>query len=152
MKLRLSVLTCGKCGQSRGLGVHVCRGGRKGRDRLRPKARFECGRCHRQITNPFTHTCAIRSDFAKRRRKADRQAKAKARRDKRKQQADDARAKRKTAAQQRKANTASRRRRPRASPHNPRNCREPECQRYPCRLYEEGYMDGVASMSGSEAS
>lgn len=151
MKLSVSLLRCGKCGKPRGLRHHVCAGGRRGRDRLRVKAAFECGRCRKKISNPFTHTCSIRSDFAKRKRKADRQAKAKVRRDKRKQRADDARAKRKTADRQRKAATAARRRKPRASPHNPRTCRDEDCQRYPCRLYEEGYADGVASMSGSEA-
>lgn len=149
MKVRLSLLHCGKCGKPRGLRHHVCSGGKKGRDRLRPKAAFECGKCGRKVSNPFTHTCAIRSDWAKRKRKADRQAKARTKREKRKQRADAAKAKRKTAAQQRRA--SARKRKPRAQAHNPHTCRDAECQRYPCRLYEEGYADGVASMSGSEA-
>lgn len=151
MKVRLSLLRCGKCGQPRGLRHHLCRGGRKGRDRLRVKARFECGKCHRRVTNPFTHTCTIRSDWAKRKRQAEQRKKRDAAQEKRKQRAADAAAKRKTAARERKAAAVKRRRKPRAAPHNPRTCREEGCQRYPCRLYEEGYADGVASMSGSEA-
>jgi hypothetical protein len=150
MKLRLSLLDCGKCGKPRGRH-HVCSGGRKGRDKLRLKAGLACGKCGRKVSNPFAHTCTVRSDFAKRKRRAARQAKAAAARDRRRKRAEEAAARRKAAARQRKT-AASRKKKPRASPHNPRNCHDEECQRYPCRLYEEGFADGVASSAGSEAS
>lgn len=148
-------LVCGKCKQPRGR-THVCRGGRKGRDRLRLNAGFRCSTCRRKVTNPFTHTCTVRSDFAKGKRQADRQRKAAEKRRKaaearegRRKRAAEAASRRKAAAKKRQAETKARSktRGQRASPHNPRNCNEAECTRYPCRLYADGYDDGLAAAS-----
>jgi hypothetical protein len=148
MKLSLSLLSCGKCGKQRGR-YHMCRGTRKGRDRLRVKAGFTC-KCGKTVTNPFTHTCSERSDFKKRRRAADRAEKTRKRRARRKRVRDEAAARRRAAAKARraKARATAKARRPRASPHNPRTCKDAECTRYGCVKYREGFVDGVAA--GSE--
>lgn len=148
MKPLLSLsLACGKCGKPRGRH-HLCRGGRKGRDRLKLNAGFTCGTCKKKVANPFTHTCTVRSDWARRRKAAERAEKARRRRERRRKVKADATRRRKAAAAERRHSAPAARRasRPRASPHNPRNCKEDGCQRYPCRLYAEGYADGVTAM------
>lgn len=157
MKLQFSLLRCGKCGKSRGR-YHLCSGTRKGRDRLRLKAAFTCGKCKKTIRNPFTHTCTTRTDWAKRRRRQERQRKAAAQRqrrrertaaarERRRKRAAEAAARRKSAAARRlaEARAGALNRKPRTSPHNPRNCQEEGCTRYPCRLYQDGYGDGFAA-------
>ncbi len=164
MKLQVSLLTCGSCGKPRGLGVHACAGSRGKRDRLRLRAAFTCGKCGKTARNPFTHTCTVRSDWAKRRRRQERHRKAavqrqrrrertEAARERRRKRAADAAARRKSAAARRRAEARARARdrRPRASPHNPRNCQEEGCTRYPCRLYQDGYDDGLtAALAGRD--
>ncbi len=152
MKLRLSLLDCGKCGKPRGR-YHVCSGSRKGRDKLRLKAGFTCGTCKRTVSNPFTHTCGVRSDWAKRKRSAERQEKAKATRDRRRARKADAAKRRKAAAAGRRAKAAAeaKARKPRPAPHNPRTCADPGCTKYGCLKYQEGFTDGMASATEGSA-
>lgn len=149
MKLRLTVLACGSCGKPRGR-YHACPGKRGKRDRLQLAVRFTCRTCGRENRNPFTHTCTVRTDWAKRRRAAERAAKARARRERRKRMRAEAAKRRRDAARARqaKARAAAKARKPRASPHNPRTCADAECTRYGCVKYREGFVDGVAA--GSE--
>lgn len=149
MKLRLTVLACGSCGKPRGR-YHACPGKRGKRDRLQPAVRFQCRTCGRENRNPFTHACSVRTDWAKRRKAAERAAKATARRERRKRIRAEAAKRRRAAARERrlKAAAAAKARKPRASPHNPRTCADPECTRYGCVKYQEGFVDGVAA--GSE--
>lgn len=77
---RLKV-TCGRCGQERQLVGHVCAvsSGRAARRSATPKLKLDfgkCPKCKKRITNPLTHVCAPKSDFKRRKRKAE-QAKAK---------------------------------------------------------------------------
>jgi hypothetical protein len=152
VKLQLSLLTCGSCGKPRGRH-HACAGRRGKRDRVGLRVRFTCPTCKREMRNPFTHTCTVRTDFARRRRAAERRAKAAARRERRKRQQAEAARRRKAAAaeRRRKATAARRARRPRAKPHNPATCQDPECTRYGCVKYREGYDDGFgAAMEGAD--
>jgi len=151
VKLQLTLLTCGRCGKPRGRR-HLCRGTRKGRDKPRLTVRYECGKCGRSVRNPFRHTCSIRTDWARRRKAAARKAKAAARRELRKKRAREAAARRKAAAAERRAKARDAKpARPRADRHNPRNCQDPECTRYGCNLYSDGYKDGlIAAAQGRE--
>jgi hypothetical protein len=137
MKLRLTLLTCGSCGKPRGR-YHACAGKRGKRDRLKPGLRFACPRCGRETKNLLSHTCAPRSDFRKRKR----QAKAAERRARERKRRAEAAARRKAAAKKRKAEAAARPRRKRTAAHVPRMCKDPECQRYGCLKYREGWDDG----------
>jgi hypothetical protein len=163
MKLQVSLLSCGKCGKPRGR-FHLCQGTRSGRDRLRVTALFACGKCKKTVRNPFTHTCTVRTDWAKRRRRQERRRKVAAQRQRRRERTEGARERRRKhaadAATRRKAAAARRRaeararargRKPRAPAHNPRNCQEEGCTRYPCRLYQDGYDDGLtAALAGRD--
>jgi hypothetical protein len=151
VKLQLTLFTCGGCDKPRGLH-HLCRGTRKGRDKPRLTVRYECKKCGRSVRNPFRHTCSIRTDWARRRKAAARRAKAAARRELRKKRAREAAARRKAVAAERRAKARdAKRTRPRAERHNPRNCRDPECTRYPCHLYDDGFTDGLtAAAQGRE--
>ncbi len=148
MKLGLTLLTCGRCGKPRGRH-HLCRGTRRGRDRLQFRFRFTCGTCGKQVPNLFSHTCTVRTDWAKRRRKAERRAKAAAARERRRRRKAEAARRRKAAAKARRAKAAADRkaRKPRASPHNPATCSDPECTRYGCAKYQQGFADGFAAGS-----
>lgn len=75
-------LTCGRCGQPRELIGHVCvaRSGRAARRSATPKLKLDfgkCSDCKRPVGNPLTHVCKPRSDFKSRKRKAERAAKGK---------------------------------------------------------------------------
>lgn len=111
-------------------------------DQRARRVSVECPKCRKRYTNPLAHTCAVSTDF--KRRKA-----AAARAEKR----DAARARRKAAADRRKAAAAERRRkarekRPAAArrpatrqSHDYRLCRDEECPRHACRAYRDGLED-----------
>jgi hypothetical protein len=64
--MKISVVTCGRCGKPRGL-FHTCVtriGRRPGRTRIRVRA--ECPMCGKPIGNPLQHTCTTRTDFKRR--------------------------------------------------------------------------------------
>jgi hypothetical protein len=71
------VLRCGKCGKPfTPFKAHVCNGRRTGRTALKPAVSVTspCPKCGKQRSNPFTHTCQVRTDFKARKHAADRQA------------------------------------------------------------------------------
>jgi hypothetical protein len=98
-------------------------------------ATVKCGTCGKRYRNPLTHTCTVKSDFAKRKRAAERQRKR-----------DQAKARRAAAAGRRKAAAADRRAkargrtapRPRAPQHDYRTCRDEDCRRTACLAFQEG--------------
>lgn len=99
----------------------------------------KCKTCGKRYVNPLTHVCAPKSDFAKRRREAERAARREA-----------ARARKKAAAERRKAAAAERHRKARekrSAPRSPRPqhdyrlCRDEDCQRYACVAYKDGVAD-----------
>ncbi len=119
MPLRIRVTSpvyCGRCGKRRGL-VHSCIVRRAaGRTRVKaPSASLAtCPRCGREYANPFTHVCPSKPGDFKRRQAA--------------------------AAKRAKA-TAPKPARPQ---HDYRTCRDPECRRYGCVAYRDGYANGAA--------
>lgn len=104
------------------------------------RASVKCGTCGKRYANPLTHTCVVETDFAKRKRAAERQAKAEAAR-LRKQEAAD---RRRAAAAARRAKAASSRAAPARRPaHDYRTCRDNDCARHACAAYKAGYEDGI---------
>lgn len=111
---KVTLIRCGRCGKARGL-FHECTSRRQGANyRLKPSLSFACPNCGKQITNPITHICRPKSDFRKRKKAA---AKAAAK--------------------------------PKAKPqshdrhrHDYQTCRDPDCPRFPCRVYREGWEEG----------
>lgn len=96
--------------------------------------------------SPLRHICVTRTDFAKRKAKAKRDAATAARRQKRKAAAARKRAR---AAERRRQATERRRAKKRAAaaqPARPRHdyhtCREPDCQRLTCQAWREGHKEG----------
>jgi hypothetical protein len=146
----LTLLRCGKC-RSRYSFRHVCVTAKAGKRRVRfaPSVSVKCGRCGQRYANPLTHTCTIRTDYRKRlaaaKRKAAAARKAERRRERRARQA----ARRKAAARAREAARRARAearaaapKQPRPPRHEPRSCRDPECTRYGCLHYRDGFADG----------
>jgi hypothetical protein len=146
VRLRLTVLTCGTCGKPRGLR-HACASARKRkRPRLGLVLSFTCGTCGKAVRNPLAHTCTVRTDLRRRRAAQERKSRAAARRERRRRQRAEAAARRKAAARERRAKARARAKAaPRPPRHDPHACRDPECQRYPCRVYRDGFADGLAS-------
>lgn len=168
---KLGLFHCGKCRQ-RYLFNHLCVTTKaRGKTRLKPGLRFTCSGCKKEHGNPLTHRCEIKSDFRKRRATATRKAKTAARAERARQRKQLAAIKRKAAAakraerrKQRRAETAKRRRQaaarrreaarqrkkaraatPKPSPaprHEPATCRDPECAKYGCVHFREGYEAG----------
>lgn len=128
VKIRVSLLHCGKCGKPfTPFKAHVCNGHRTGRTKLKPAVSVTspCPSCGKQRGNPFTHTCQVRTDFKARKaaiaRKAvadRRRAQAKATRERqrareaerRKAAADRRKARQKAAAAARREREAAKRR------------------------------------------
>ena len=69
-------ITCSRCGQRREGIVHVCRSNSKRKATVKPVISFgKCGKCHRPYGgNPLTHVCKPKSDFKKRKTKAEKAA------------------------------------------------------------------------------
>jgi len=129
--VKLTVVTCGRCGKPRGL-LHTCVtriGRRRGRTRIRLRA--TCGRCGKRTGNPLRHVCTTRTDFRRRRSAARRAGQ---------------RAKRKAAAQRRRERARARRKAPRPAPkprHDYQACRDMDCQRQACLAWREGVEAGL---------
>jgi len=137
MKVRLTLVSCGTCGRQRGIW-HTCVTSkrRKTRTRVRPRLAVTCGKCGKP--RGLRHTCTSKTDFKKRpRRKAAAEKKAG-----RRNVSAAARAKREALRKQLKAEAKTKRKRPRAAPHDPANCRLPDCDRYGCKKYRDGFADG----------
>jgi len=137
MKVRLDLATCGTCGKRRGVR-HTCVTSatskrRKTRTRIKPRVTVTCGKAR-----GLRHTCTIRTDFKKRQRqKAAAEKKAE-----RRGRATVARAKREALRKQLKTEAKAKKKRPRAAPHAPATCRLPDCERYGCVKYRNGFVDG----------
>jgi hypothetical protein len=147
---KLTTATCGHCGKRVGPFGHDCRRSmtRKAR-KTRYKVRatptlFRCPRCGEEYANPVTHTCKVRSDFAKRRRAAERK-KATARR------AEERQARRRRIADARRRAAAQRKRKARVArrdsnllkpKHRYQTCRDDDCPRYGCVAYKAGFQAG----------
>lgn len=171
MGLRLSggLLRCGSCGKRYTNPLrHVCvtrADSRRRRTRTRlatPKLTWECGRCGKP--RGARHTCIVRSDFKARKRRHERQAATAVRRRKREAARSrererrqlvrqrQAERRRRAAAERRTRDRARKAAAPRISPrprngnsHDPAACSDPDCQRYGCMQFREGYSAGNAS-------
>ena len=77
-------VVCGRCGRPRGL-THVCTSGGRRKATIKPQVSFgKCPRCKKPQGNPLTHTCRPTSDFKRRKAEHERAQRAKARRQRRK--------------------------------------------------------------------
>lgn len=148
LKLR-GVFRCGACGKPRGLN-HLCNPGRRRRQRTRLQnpVTWECPTCHKK--RGVRHTCAPKSDFKARKRKqatAERRRKRKATRQRQAARRRQAAADRKARAVARKiaAGHAPRLRGPNGGRHEPEACPDPQCPRYGCKKYRDGFADGSAA-------
>jgi len=83
MKVKGGLVRCGRCGRRyTNPFSHVCAGRGNGRTRVKPKfsASVKCPRCGRPYANPLTHVCPGKSgDFRRRKKVAEKRAKAAAR-------------------------------------------------------------------------
>lgn len=127
---------------------------RPARKRIGRLTSRECSTCHKRYSNPFTHTCVVKTDYKRRVRKARRDAKTAARRAARKAAAERRKAARKAAAARRKAKAAERKaarlaareaakRRQPTTEHRYWMCDDLECHRMACKAYREGRERGV---------
>jgi hypothetical protein len=127
------------------------------RRKVRPAVRrvsVTCS-CGKRYTDPLTHTCTVRTDFAKRRAAAERKVKsarkAEKRRERRQKAAErkrEAAARRKAAAKERKATAKTRAPRPRPPAHDYQTCTDPQCEKYGCVAYRQGLTDCEAGHRG----
>jgi hypothetical protein len=139
VKVRLGLITCGTCGRQRGMR-HTCitradSKRRKTRTKVKPRVTVVCGKCGK--ARGLRHTCLIKTDFKKRLKRQARQERTAANR-RRKAEGE---ARRKAAAAGRKAEARTKPKRPRER-HDPETCRLPDCDRYGCKKYREGFVDG----------
>ena len=145
----LALFQCGKC-PKRYLFRHVCVTTRsRGKTRLKPALRFTCGGCGKEHGNPLTHRCVIKTDYGKRLAAAKRRAKAAAKAERRKKRRAEAAARKRAAAARRKAAALEQRKARAAKPtapreprHEPRTCSDPECTKYGCVHWRDGYAAG----------
>lgn len=139
---------------------------RRIRREVRKRPLFACGSCGKKYSNPFGHRCGNAGDFGKRKRAAQRAARAEAAKAKRaaeRQRVNEriaaARKKERERAAQRvsaarrterrKAEARATRaraarkppRRPGRPAHDYRNCRDHDCERVACEAYREGRED-----------
>lgn len=82
------------------------------RSKASPKLKVTCGKCGKPLGNPLTHACVTKTDFKKRKARFEKQQKAK--------------------------------RKPASSgdAHEYTTCDDPDCHRFPCKVYKEGRADG----------
>jgi hypothetical protein len=161
LRARLTLWSCGRCGKPRGLH-HACTGRRKGRDRIGPRLSFTCPSCGKSVPNLLTHTCAARSDFARRKAAQARAVKAAARKQKRRA----AVARKRARLKERKKEAAARRKKLRAEAaaarakqarsqshdrnrHEYADCPDEHCGQRLCRIYREGIETGTAAGHGA---
>lgn len=155
-RIAVTLWTCGKCGEPRGLH-HACAGRRGGRDRVRLGLALTCPSCGKTAPNLLAHTCSAPSDFRKRKAAEKRRLQAEARRRKRRAAAARKRAaareRRRKAADQRKRKAAeaaaARKAADRARSHDRQRhdhaaCTDPYCDKFTCRVYREGVEAGRA--------
>jgi len=105
-------ITCGRCGKPRGL-THVCVSNSK--RKATPKLRLsfgKCAKCKKRVSNPLTHVCAPKSDFKRRKREAEKQAREAARKKRQGER------------------------------HDYQSCGDPECKRSLCVAYKTGRQTG----------
>jgi hypothetical protein len=177
LTVKVSLLRCGKCGKAvNPFGTHVCNGRRAGRTSLKPalSVTSPCPSCGKQRSNPFTHTCTVRTDFKARQRQAERQVAAASKRGKAKEARDrkharetarrkaaaerrrqaaarkraQAAERRRVAAEKRKAASAAKRKpaaRPARPTHDYRTCTDGTCHRYACVAWKEAWQEGRTS-------
>lgn len=81
MTLRPALLpVCGRCGKRREGIRHDCRSNSSRKATVSLKLTFgTCPTCKRTVSNPLTHACKPKSDFKRRKTKAEKAAKAAAR-------------------------------------------------------------------------
>jgi hypothetical protein len=150
LKLR-GLIRCGRCGKRyTNPFSHTCVVNNATRRRRTPTkvtnpVTWECRTCHK--TRGPIHTCTIKTDFKKRRRKQAR-AEATAKR----------RARRRKAAGERKARERARKKTPRSMPgpgrrtgdsHEPGACGDQNCPKYGCRAFFEGFREGHGAGYGT---
>ena len=105
-------IMCQRCKKPRGLR-HVCVSNSTRKAAFKPVLSFgTCPKCKKPVANPLMHVCAPKSDFRKRRAKAERERKA---RDRKKRQAER---------------------------HDYTACTDQECTRPTCKAYREGRATG----------
>ena len=122
----------------------------RARTKIGSPVTWECGICHKP--RGLNHTCHVRTDFKKRKRAAARKAATDKRRRRRQEVRARQAARRKAAAAERRARARARKQlarkasprpaRPRGDGHEPGTCGDPECPKYACRAYWEGYEVG----------
>jgi hypothetical protein len=121
VKIQFSLIKCGRCGKRYSNPLtHTCIVRMDRRTPVRsssvgPKLQVKCGRCGKPLGNPLTHTCHVKTDFKRRKREHERRQKAASR----------------------PAATGNK--------HDYTACTDPDCHLYVCRIYKEGFSDGVAS-------
>lgn len=82
-------VVCGRCGKPCGL-THDCVSNSRRKQTVKPRLSFgTCPKCRKPYgSNPLTHTCAIKSDFRKRKRQFEKEQREKARKKRRQQKHD----------------------------------------------------------------
>ena len=106
-------ITCSRCGKPREGLRHVCRSNSNRRATVKPALSFgTCSKCRKPVTNPLTHTCKTKSDFKKRRSKAE------------------------------KASKAAARKKRQAERHDYQACADKDCKKSLCVAYKTGRKDG----------
>lgn len=125
MKLSVSLIKCGRCGKRYSNPLtHVCvvrmdSKRRPAATKASPKLKVTCSRCGKPLGNPLTHTCHVKTDFKARKARFEKQQKARSRPA------------------------------PSGSKHDYRECADPDCHVYICRIYKEGRADGKDEGFGS---
>ncbi len=139
------VVRCGACGKPRGFSTHVCNPGRRKRRRstLQRPVTWECGSCRKP--RGLAHTCAPKSDFKARKRKAATRKRQADRKQRRQAVAERRRARRRQAAAERRARARKpapkRSPRPRGESHEPGTCGDRDCPKFGCKSYWQGMAD-----------
>jgi flagellar biosynthesis/type III secretory pathway protein FliH len=105
-------ITCSRCGKPREGIVHVCRSNSKRKATVKPVISFGKCSCGKPIGNPLTHVCRKKSDFKRRKSKAEKAARAAARKKRQ------------------------------AEKHDYQACADKDCKKSLCVAYKTGRKDG----------